>query len=83
MTGCEVKTQERKVVEALVPGAFRLASAADAAVTTSEACGKRPDIYEHHLVVNPTRSKDQLSRYGMKIRYVITDPKKRPAPAVG
>jgi len=28
MTGCEIETQERKVVGALVPGAFRLLSAA-------------------------------------------------------
>jgi ubiquinone/menaquinone biosynthesis C-methylase UbiE len=28
LTGCEIETQERKVVEALVPGAFRLISAA-------------------------------------------------------
>jgi hypothetical protein len=47
-----------------VPSAFRLISAADTAATTLGASGERSDINEHHLVVNSTRSKDPLSRFG-------------------
>jgi hypothetical protein len=43
MTGCEIETQERKVVVALVPSAFRLISAADTAAARLES-GRMIDL---------------------------------------
>jgi hypothetical protein len=48
MTGREIETQERKVVEALTPGAFRLLSAADTAAATRES-GRMIDEIPRHF----------------------------------